>query len=129
MNNPDQSAAKAPGSLDAALRPLNRDGEDVSFREPWEVQSLAVANGLIAAGAFSPQEWAEILGQEIRKAQGAGDSDDGSTYYLHVIAALERLAQEKGLTDIAELQTRKQNWISAYEHTPHGQPVTPDAFD
>ena len=123
MNSPDQQHASAPGCLDGSLRPINRDGEGESFREPWEVQALAVANGLIAAGAFTAAEWAETLGQEIRKAQGAGDRDDGSTYYLHVLAALESLARKKRLTDNNEMFARKQAWIEAYERTPHGQPV------
>ncbi len=123
MNSGMQPQENKPGCLDSALRPINRDGEEVSFKEPWEVQTLGVANGLIAAGVITPQEWAETLGQEIRKAQGAGDPDDGSTYYLHVLAALERLAQEKDMTDIGELMTRKQAWVEAYESTPHGKPV------
>lgn len=114
----------APGCNDAALRPISRDGEDVSFREPWEVQVLAVVNGLIAGDKFTATEWAETLGQEIRIAQGAGDPDDGSTYYLHVLAALERLSREKGMASDPELLSRKQAWTEAYERTPHGQPVT-----
>jgi len=129
LSNPDLLSVDAPGCLDGSLRPINRQGEEKSFREPWEVQALAVANGLISAGAFTPAEWAETLGQEIRKAQGAGDPDDGSTYYLHVLAALERLACEKSLADDPEMLARKQAWIEAYERTPHGQPVmlSPDA--
>lgn len=113
----------APGSADSTLRPIVRGDGDVSFREPWEVQALAVVNGLIANGNITPEEWAETLGQEIRKAQGAGDPDDGSTYYLHVLAAIERLATEKAMTDNPELLMRKEDWIAAYERTPHGQPV------
>ncbi len=113
-----------PLSRESALRPIKRDGEDESFREPWEVQALALANGLIEGGNVTSAEWAETLGQEIRKAQGAGDVDDGSTYYLHVLAALERLASEKNLASSPELFGRKQAWIEAYERTPHGQPVT-----
>lgn len=119
MSQPDEKPCS-----DSVLRPIKRDGEDESFREPWEVQALAVANGLIAGGAITPGEWAETLGQEIRKAQGAGDVDDGSTYYLHVLAALERLASEKNLASSPELLNRKQAWVEAYERTPHGQPVT-----
>lgn len=112
MNNPEST-----------LRPIVRGDDDVTFREPWEVQALALVNGLIAEGRFTAEEWAETLGQEIRRAQGAGDPDDGSTYYLHVLAAVERLAQEKAMTDSPELSGRKQAWVEAYERTPHGQPV------
>jgi hypothetical protein len=115
---------ETPGCNDAALRPIKRDGGDGGFREPWEVQVLAVVNGLIAGENITAAEWSEILGQEIRLAQGAGDLGDGSTYYLHVLAALERLTREKGMASSSELLSRKQAWTEAYERTPHGQPVT-----
>lgn len=38
-----------------------------------------------------PVEWSDTLGEEIEKARAAGDPADGTTYYKHVIAALERL--------------------------------------
>jgi hypothetical protein len=33
------------------------------------------------------------------------------------------LVSEKKLTDTAKLLERKEAWIDAYRHTPHGQPV------
>lgn len=93
------------------------------FSEPWEALALAMAAGLQEAGHFTATEWAETLGAEIRRAQDAGDSDDGTTYYRHVLAALERLATEKGLTEETFLAARKREWAEAYRNTPHGQPV------
>ena len=36
------------------------------------------------------------LGAEIRAAQRRGDVDDGTTYYGHVLAAVERLVAQRG---------------------------------
>lgn len=40
-----------------------------------------------------------------------------------VLAALERLVNEKGLASQAALLSRKEAWAEAYARTPHGKPV------
>ena len=97
--------------------------ERPAFAEPWEAQVSAMAVRLQEAGHFTVVEWAEALGREIRRAQDAGDPDDGSTYYRHVLAALERLITKKGLTAKNILAERKLEWAEAYRNTPHGLPV------
>ena len=57
------------------------------------------------------------------RSEDRGEPDDGSHYYHHWLAALERLVMAKGLTDRGALETRKQAWADAYRHTPHGKPV------
>ena len=69
------------------------------FREPWEAQAFAMTLHLYDRGLFAWPEWAAILGDEIKKAQAAGDPDTGETYYRHWLAALERIVAEKGVTD------------------------------
>lgn len=108
---------------DAALRPIRRAEGEPMFAEPWEAQALALAVALQQAGCFTAVEWAEALGAAIRRAQAAGDPDDGSTYYLHVLDALEHLVREKRIAGAGLLAARKAAWIDAYEHTPHGKPV------
>ncbi len=49
------------------------------FREPWEAQAFALARSLQERGVFSSKEWAATLGEEIKKAQAAGDPDTGET--------------------------------------------------
>ena len=107
----------------AALQPIRRGEGEPLFAEPWEAQALALAIALQQAGCFSASEWAEALGTAIRRAQAAGDPDDGSTYYHHVLAALEQLVQEKNIASTDLLAARKAAWIAAYERTPHGKPV------
>lgn len=108
---------------DVALQPIRRAEGEPLFAEPWEAQALALAVALQQAGCFTAVEWAEALGAAIRRAQAAGDPDDGSTYYHHVLSALEHLVQEKQIAGADLLAARKAAWIEAYEHTPHGQPV------
>ena len=93
------------------------------FAEPWQAQAFALAIRLSEQGHFTWKEWSHVLGNELRAAAAHGDPDDGSHYYHHWVAALERLVMEKGLTDSPALLERKDAWTDAYQHTPHGEPV------
>jgi len=101
-------------------------GEPRQFDEPWQAEVLALSAALQQAGRFSAAEWAEALGAAITRAQAAGDPDDGSTYYAHVLDALERLVFEKSLSSRDLLAARKEAWRMAYVNTPHGKPVNID---
>jgi len=93
------------------------------FAEPWQAQAFALAVKLSEQGHFSWKEWATTLAAELAAAAERGEPDDGSRYYDHWLAALERLVQSKGLLDRAALVERKDAWADAYRHTPHGKPV------
>jgi nitrile hydratase accessory protein len=118
--NPHDEAARAA----AAVAPIPRgaDGAPV-FREPWEAQAFAMTLALHARGLFTWPEWAAALAAEIRRAQAAGDPDDGSTYYRHWLSAIERLMAEKGIADPAALAARRDAWDRAARATPHGAPI------
>jgi nitrile hydratase accessory protein len=107
----------------AALARLPREKDGPVFAEPWEAQAFALAVKLSEQGHFTWKEWASALADELRAAVDRGEPDDGSHYYHHWLAALERLVTAKGLTDRASLETRKEAWAEAYRHTPHGRPV------
>jgi nitrile hydratase accessory protein len=81
---------------------------------------------LVQAGRFSPGEWANSLGSAIRRAQATGDRDDGSSYYKHVLDALEHLVVERAMVTQDALVARKEAWRAAYARTPHGKPVILD---
>ena len=99
------------------------EGEPV-FAEPWQAQAFALAVSLSEQGHFTWSEWAAALGQELNAAAMRGEPDlDGTHYYQHWLAALERLVTEKGLADQRVLSARKDAWEDAYRHTPHGSPV------
>ncbi len=112
------------GATSPALPASVRDGDGAVFAEPWEAQAFALTVKLHEAGHFTWGEWATTLGAEIEAARSHGDPDRGDTYYEHWLAALERLAAEKGLVRGGELGARKAAWKRAFLNTPHGQPVT-----
>jgi nitrile hydratase accessory protein len=107
----------------AALPRLPRDTGGPVFAEPWQARAFALAVKLSEQGRFTWSEWAATLGAELKVAAERGEPDDGSRYYHHWLAALERLVAEKGLADPAALAARKAAWTEAYRNTPHGRPV------
>jgi nitrile hydratase accessory protein len=106
-----------------AVRGIPRDRDGPVFREPWEAQAFAMAVTLQARGLFTWSEWATALGEEIKRAQAAGDPDTGETYYRHWLATLERMVEQKGVTDPATLARYRDAWEHAAERTPHGTPI------
>ena len=106
-----------------ALPKLPRDEGGPVFKEPWQAQAFALAVKLSEAGHFSWKEWAAELGRELKAAADRGEPDDGTRYYDHWLAALERLVTSQKLTDQSALLARKEAWADAYRHTPHGKPV------
>lgn len=90
------------------------------FREPWQAQALALTVRLAEAGVFTWREWADALAGEIA---AAGPADSGERYYEHWLAALEKLADARGLTDAAERRARRDAWDRAARATPHGEAV------
>jgi nitrile hydratase accessory protein len=108
---------------------IPRDADGPVFREPWEAQAFAMTLVLHERGVFTWSEWAAALGAEIKRAQAAGDPDTGETYYLHWLAALERLVAEKGVTTEETLLRTRDAWDHACERTPHGKPIVLRAED
>ncbi|MGF9758390.1 nitrile hydratase accessory protein [Microvirga sp. 0TCS3.31] len=102
--------------------PRGDDGEPV-FRAPWEAQAFAMTLALYEQGLFTWTEWAASLSAAIKRAQGAGDCDDGSTYYQHWLTAIEQLVRDKGITTEQALAERRGAWDRAAHATPHGQPI------
>jgi len=109
------------GRNDDLSIPRNADGP--VFREPWEAEAFALALSLHDRGLFSWMEWAAALGEEIKKAQAAGDPDTGETYYHHWLNTLERIVAAKGLADPAKLARTRDAWERACARTPHGKPI------
>jgi nitrile hydratase accessory protein len=102
--------------------PLTKDGGAV-FDEPWQAQTLALADGLVQAGYFSPAQWAEALGAELKKADTSGAPDTTETYYQAALAALEALTAAHADIPRAQVTERRNDWERAYLATPHGKPV------
>lgn len=110
----------------ASLPPLPsllRDEGGPVFAEPWQAQVFALAVRLAAQGFFTWSEWVGALADELQRAADGGSPDNGSRYYEHWLAALERLVTAKALCNPMEMLARKEAWADAYRRTPHGQPV------
>jgi len=109
---------------------IPQDADGPVFREPWEAQAFAMTLSLYDRGVFTWPEWAATLAQEIKRAQAAGDPDTGETYYLHWLAALEKLVAQKGVASEQTLHRYRDAWDHACDRTPHGQPIAlrPDDF-
>lgn len=124
---PDRSAAHR---ATLAVPGIPCDTEGPVFREPWEAQAFAMTLALHERGVFTWAHWAETLGEEIRRAQAAGDPDTGETYYHHWLAALERIVAETGVAPRETLARYHDAWGHAADRTPHGQPIelTPADF-
>ena len=101
--------------------PTDEDGP--VFRAPWEAQAFAMALTLHARGVFTWAEWADALGNEIKRAQAKGDPDTGETYYRHWLATLERLVATKGVASSETLDRYRNAWDNAAARTPHGSPI------
>jgi nitrile hydratase accessory protein len=112
-----------------AVPGIPRDETGPVFHAPWEAHAFAMALALYEKGLFAWSEWAAMLGEEIKKAQAAGDPDTGETYYHHWLATLERMVAEKGATSAQALAQHYQAWERAMRRTPHGKPIELRAED
>jgi nitrile hydratase accessory protein len=111
--------------VDTAVLPARpRDEGGPVFAEPWQAHAFALAVKLSEAGLFTWSEWAAALGAELAAASERGEPDDGSRYYHHWLAALERLVAAKNILGQPTLLARKEEWAAAYLRTPHGNPVS-----
>jgi nitrile hydratase accessory protein len=106
-----------------ALPALPRDDEGPVFKGPWEAQAFAMAVSLHTRGVFTWTEWAAALASELAAAAGRGEPDDGTRYYEHWLAALEKLVAGKNVITPAELERRVDEWDTAARATPHGSAI------
>jgi nitrile hydratase accessory protein len=89
---------------------------DRVFSEPWEARAFALVVRLHKAGCFTWPEWVAAISAEITAAQAVGDPDLGDTYYLHWLAALEKIVVDKGLTDQVDIVLRTLEVSTKPEH-------------
>jgi nitrile hydratase accessory protein len=106
-----------------ALPALPRDDEGPVFKAPWEAQAFAITLTLHLRGIFTWREWADALAAELAAVATRGEPDDGSHYYEHWLAALEKLVARKKLILGDVLERRVDEWDAAARATPHGKPI------
>src|SRR3954451_7089907 len=79
-------------SPQADQTPTNRSFRDLILSgRRFALLKRAGLFGARPAARVAWPEWAAALGDAIKRAQAAGDPDDGSTFYRHWLASLERL--------------------------------------
>jgi nitrile hydratase accessory protein len=98
----------------------NGFGDAPVFDEPWQAQAFAMTVALHRAGLFSWTEWVEALSVEVKRP---GAAADGSDYYRHWLAALEKLLVNKGVATAADMDAMAAAWRRAAHATPHGKPI------
>ncbi|MGH9057370.1 MAG: nitrile hydratase accessory protein [Acidimicrobiales bacterium] len=110
-----RALAGAPAGVEDAGGPV--------FGQPWQARAFAMVLALQEQDVFTWPQWSATLGDEIQRAQAAGDPDSGETYYSHWLAALERLVSGSGLAGAETVRSYRHAWARAAERTPHGSPV------
>ena len=114
MTSPRLTPPSLPGM------PLDSNG--AVFAAPWQAQAFAMVLSLHDKGLFTWPEWAAALSSEISRAQAAGDPDTGETYYLHWLAALERMVAAKKITTPDVLARYHKAWDAAAAMARNGAP-------
>ncbi len=94
-----------------------------AFDEPWQAQSLALADAMVKAGFFTAAEWAAELGAALKLADAKGQPDTLESYYTAVVSALEKLSEKQAGISAEDRARRRAAWEEAYHRTPHGKPV------
>jgi nitrile hydratase accessory protein len=103
--------------------PLATQDNDPPFAEPWQAQVMALAFAASQKGIFSPTQWSEALGAELRKKDDECISDERAGYYQAALRALETLLLASGMLAQETVIRRETEWRRAYLNTPHGMPV------
>jgi nitrile hydratase accessory protein len=80
--------------------PVPRSNGELVFDAPWQSRAFGLAVALHEQGAYEWSAFSRALAEEI----AAAGADDGSRYYEHWLAALERLLREQGVVGAAELE-------------------------
>lgn len=87
------------------------------FNEPWEANAFALVVAMHERGLFNWDEWAETLGETIRKQA------DDTPYFQCWLAALEALVVKRSILEEQEVAERSKAWEAALAATPHGKPI------
>ena len=80
------------------------------------------------SGQLGGQEWAKLFGREIA-SHPENEACRDEQYYLDLIAALESLVTQRGMTDEDSLERYRRGWEKAIRRTPHGNPIKLEGRD
>jgi len=117
------TTSKPPKAKLDAPPSLSRDDGGPVFNAPWEAQAFAMTLTLHTRGVFTWREWTDTLAFELAAAANRGEPDDGTHYYEHWLAALEKLVATKSIIPGDEMERRVEEWDDAARKTPHGKSI------
>ena len=115
--NPYEKTQATAETASLIPQPHGEDGQ--RFAEPWQAQAFAMTVTLHERGLFTWSEWTEALSTELQRPEARQDGN----YYLHWLAALERLLVAKHLANVAEIDSVAAAWRRAARATLHGEPI------
>jgi nitrile hydratase accessory protein len=92
---------------------LPRENGELLFESPWEARAFGLAVALHESGAFEWKLFSETLGDEITKAEAAGET---STYYERWVRALNRVTASEELVLPAEMSERSERVLREEVH-------------
>jgi nitrile hydratase accessory protein len=115
-------AAGTPSASISGNPILNKPEPEAPFAEAWEAEAFAMVLKLHEQGCFAWGEWSETLGAELK-------AEPDRPYYESWLAALENIAEKKGLMSAPERLARIDAWDRAARATPHGKPILLENID
>ena len=96
-----------------------KDGE-LAFDAPWEVRALGMAVQLHEDGRFPWADFqAELVGAISEWEEASPGEREGWSCYRYFVRALERLAEDRGLLDAAEVDSRTQEFLTGQRDPRH----------
>ena len=90
---------------------LPRSNGELVFEAPWQSRAFGLAVALHEQGVYDWVAFSRALAEEI----AAAGPDDGSRYYEHWLAALERLLRERDVVAADELAAEAAH-IAEHDH-------------
>ena len=96
------------------LETANASSPNESLMSHGRPTAFAMTVALHERGLFSWSEWAEALGEEVKR---------GGAYYDAWLRALEKMLAAKGAAAPQEVDSMAAAWERAAHATPHGQPI------
>ncbi|MFL2801225.1 MAG: nitrile hydratase accessory protein [Paracoccaceae bacterium] len=112
--------------LNYSYLPYIKENKDGSvFLAPWQGQLFAITVHMSDVGYFTWNEFTTIFAKYLKLGASSKISEINldNKYYNCWLNALEELIINKKFGDKKTLQIFKKKWKSAFNNTPHGQPV------
>ena len=117
--NMDQFVRRMPLMDDSIAYPC--EGANPVFRQPWEAKAFAMVVIMNAKGLFPWKVWVDHLSAVIAEAAEEDPDEDGSRYYYHWLAALERVLEDRGISTPIEITEREDEVVAHVNHHHHEQ--------